>query len=568
MEGKHEIGETEDASLESLSFNERLHRVWKILKAGTVVDHATRVPGNRSSLAIQAHPQARTSDLEALTPDRSAVYLGPLLRTDIKTKWQRFIDYRGERGVYSEESMLAVLREAAVRCSPESPLKVVLVQGLRPFCNPPDENYLSTEDLAEKIRALCQRFLKIEPHVTTLEDECPDLFSALRTQTTFTETAAEWNTHRIANVLHQACRDHRKLRKAMRGCMPRRLRELLPSMDEDLPPVELYTLFETAIHLSQSLQGRFIQFGVGRQEEFNKIVIELLKGREGKFANAAALHELFDVLTEHSCRFLGVNVDTTPNPAVDLLYRTRARALLVLAGAFSTGVVTAVGVTYGLTKHAETVAEEQRLASVKASGIREVYGDLECRDEDGAVLSFEEKSARVEQRMDEMRKLLEIKYGMKWSEEEWEGAIEMWILDFLRVKKRKNGSEGICEKLLSNPEYLHTFLEDFVKHRKVSFEFQSFSLVPYAQLADDLALPIRKEPWTYCMSSPYQMMYDPRITEVGQFIPEDAGPDGAVSLYRVSGVDEEDFLVTRDATSYCFLTKDVETLVNYVHEFL
>ena len=241
-----------------------------------------------------------------------------------------------------------------------------------------------------------------------------------------------------------------------------------------------------------------------------------------------------------------------------LLENITARTFLMT----SASLFSVIGIVYSVEKHAETLAEEQRLASVKASGIREVYADLECRSEDGAVLSFEEKSARVEQRMNELRKLLKIKYGMKWNEEEWEGEIEGWRIDLLRSKIK---SPDLCKMILDDSA-VHALTDEFVLQYGFSIQGLGLTSVPYAQLADDLALPVRKEPWTYCMNSPYQMMYGSRINEVGQFVPENVGPDKAVTLYRVSGMAREDFLVTRDKSRNCFSTSDIEDLMNYVHK--
>ena len=187
------------------------------------------------------------------------------------------------------------------------------------------------------------------------------------------------NSLGLLRILYAAAMTEPSFRRALMACVPEKLRR--ENLDGPLT-VEAYALVEIAIRLWDLANGRTVQGGIKRQEKYNAIILDLLKGRQGKFKNMTFLSPLFEA-TE-GLVFCTLHLNNRENHFTELNGILAARRKSALAAA---GLAGLVGGTYLASqqeewqrrKELEQVIEAHIVECAKTARLRACEHDSWCR---------------------------------------------------------------------------------------------------------------------------------------------------------------------------------------------
>ena len=533
-----------------MALGERLGGAAKILFEGTAVECAVKRLDTDGKVRIQAYPEKRRSfDL-----DQGAVYLGALPRRSPIKKAVDALDFRDTAGAYSETGVLAVLEQAALQRKEGRKLKIILFSSLREKCNDGEAPVLTFNEQVARITRLCGQHLKLKPQdleFINMAEEYQDLFQPLQgaedLEAAFARVpeSEEWGSYRIAYDLYQAVKTNEAFAQVCKALMPEGLPE--ETDDSGFSFLAAYSLFETAIHLADIIKGRSTQIGVGRQSKYNEVVIALMRGKKGPWRDLNELEALFEKV--EGLNFTGVNVSKSPSPVTSAIRRARARMCVgtQMAGAAS---LLALGVEGGQMIEQHMKAD---LDAVYAERMGEIVATQTCGGEDSWMGSLDQRDKvyRLKNRLDGVREVLRVRYGIEYDDSEWERVGIPSFLDYLAQETQGEGYNGVCDFLLFYAQYSQDMADRFVQAHWSSFRSKGYNVTrPYAYLGD-LKFDHFSTPQKWCTAN---LDLGISVNEIGEFLPFNQVVE-STELYEVADHGTT-YLATQEKDG-CFSTEAI-----------
>lgn len=338
------------------------------------VSHSVKLTGDDS----EHEQQGGTAEFK-LTSDNHAFYVGKLIPNTTSEKIRRLLGWGAvpER-IYNTDFLTGALEYLFANLQKGQKARVGVCPSLSELLNGPEdvEHALTAEREMTLIRQIAKKkFGKSEDslEVVTLEQQPQhkDLFKALRdsvdseTGRANIEKALADNEDeqsvkvatdslQIAKRLFRAAKDSEELTDVLRKTMPAKLKENA----EESPATQYYSLIEVAIRLSDMLNGTHIQGGSERQAIYNGIIIQLIKGEEGRYKDIEELKPLFEMLK--GLRFETLHLNNAKNyHHLKKVQRTARSRLLIYATLFAALVSGSVGIGMFVERRRAREAEER-----------------------------------------------------------------------------------------------------------------------------------------------------------------------------------------------------------------
>lgn len=339
---------------------------WSPVERQECVSHSVKLAGGDGS------EQKEGSEAPELTSDNHAFYVGKLIPNTVSERIRRLLGWRlsrekidpeakekidPEERMYNKEFFAGALESLFTNLQEGQKARVVVCRSLSELINGPNdvEHALTSEQEICLIKRIAKRkFRKTENSLEVVDlEKQPQheaLFRALRasvkpeTGRADIEKAladnedeqsviAETNSLRIAKMLFKAAAKSENLRKAFSKTIPDKLEDSAP----ENPDLQYYSLIEVAIRLGDILNGIYIHGGSNRQAIYNGIIIQLIRGKEGRYKDIEELKPLFEMLK--GLRFETLHLDNEKNYYRFKKIQSLARCRMLIYAALLVGVV-------------------------------------------------------------------------------------------------------------------------------------------------------------------------------------------------------------------------------------
>ena len=327
-----------------------------------------------------------------LTSVNHAFYIGKLIPETKGGKVKRLLGWgKSEERIYNPEFIKGSLEYLFAHIKEGEKARVMVCRSLSEIINGPEdvEGAIPTEDEISLIKRIAKKeFGKSDDSLDVVDLETQphhkQLFEALRSakpgdradiervlSEENKEPLSETSSLHIARQLFKAMGESEELVDRFKNAMPTRLQE-----DEESAG-RYYALAEVAIRLGDILNGCYIHGGAERQAIYDGIIIQILKGEDGKYKDVEALKPLFPILKNHRFETLHLNDKKNYHQLKKVQSTARYRLLVWTALAAS-----AVGGIFGAGRIYEGKKREEKEALVQ----KKVQEDLK-----GVTFRFESK---------------------------------------------------------------------------------------------------------------------------------------------------------------------------------
>ncbi len=353
------------------------------------VKHSVKLKGD-SNVVVENESDAEPK----LISENHAFYVGKIIPSGISDRIKRVLGWGDKKErIYNEEFIQGALSYMFDHLEEGQKARMVVCRSLSEIMNGPQdvEDAMSTEKEIEMIKRIARKkFQKDEKSLEVVDMETlshhADLFSALRsaidpeTGSLDMEKALRENSEeadeikqsssfQIARQLFEAVQNSEELSCAFQKAVPARLKD---DAEEEDSTVSHYALIEVAIRLSDICNGWKIQGGSDRQAIYNGIIIQLIKGNEGRYRDVPELQQLFTMLEGAGFETLSLDRDKNFHHLKKIQSTARARMLIYAALALS--VVTA---SFGVGRWYEGKKEKERQVEIERDIIRNRLRDTQ-----------------------------------------------------------------------------------------------------------------------------------------------------------------------------------------------
>ena len=427
-----------------------------------------------------------------LTGDNHAFYIGKFFpRSNLSMFMESVFEWRANESfppasnnqdesendvhghIYSEEVIQSTLKYMFAHLKPGEKANIVVGPCLSELINGPDDlrGALTADKEIEMIHGLAAtEFAENKDYNLQTEkmDELPlhlVLFESLKTHrdlvtgksdvaAALSVPEAEWhegepNSLQIAAILLKAANSSPDLASTLDRTVPKRLQ--IDADRETLQNARNYGIVEIAIRLAEILNGRNIHIGVERQAVYDDIIVEILKGSQGRFAKIELLNPLLKQCV--GLPFETLHVDNKHNPNVLDGIRDRARSRLFMLGLWGTTLV-ASGLSIAMEQKNEVQAS---IATIVDNNLAGKLKNVQFPRDRNATIDKSENVEIFHKINNRMLKLLGLRYGISDSEL---GLLKPHTIDFLLSKM------PVLPALNNDPAELLRATDEFVMIKK------------------------------------------------------------------------------------------------------
>lgn len=466
-------------------------RLESIPLPNTVVEALSHVPKQQCvSHSVKLDEEGKKGrEIESgpvLTSANHAFYIGKLIPETKGGKVKRVLGWgKSEERIYNPEFIKGSLEYLFAHTKEGEKARVMVCRSLSEIINGSEdvEGALPTEDEVSLIKHIAKKeFGKSDDSLEVVDLETlphhKQLFEALRSAKSgyrtdiekvlseeSQEAVAETSSLHIARQLFKAMGESEELAERFKSAMPARIKE----EETDSPSAQYYALIEVAIRLGDILNGCYIHGGSERQAIYDGIIIQLLRGEDGKYKDVEALKPLFPVLKGH--RFETLYLDDKKNYHHLKKIQSTARYRLLIFTALLGSVVTGA---FGLGALHERISKEKKEAEIQTKVVRERLKNVTFRFE--GKWSVEEKNNPnvFKGIMDEARTHLMARYSM-------DDASYQQLEPFLRAYFLRQSGE--LSTIHGNEFELIDHIDQFVRENEIFFREKSIEVdMPYKQL--------------------------------------------------------------------------------------
>lgn len=266
-------------------------------------------PGHReeSLHLVQRGVKAKESeDFPDLSTQNHAFYLGAV---SVPSFPERSIGLlrTPDRSIYDEEHLLGLLSELALLGENAADLNLKVVPQVDYFFNGREKEKPDLPRVCDYLRSLAKRHFgapfaqklnvidpsQEERHSLLFKnlDQADDPYSVFES----TEECPDTSSLAIAKQLFLAAQGNERFRKSLRKTTPTRLKQKMPKEESF---INGYALTELAIRITDLLAGQVLQGGMDRQEIYDDIIADIVKGKTGPYSRCPALVPLFEKLKD------------------------------------------------------------------------------------------------------------------------------------------------------------------------------------------------------------------------------------------------------------------------------
>ena len=303
--------EFENRRLDSIPLPNPIVEALSPVEKQRCVSHSVKLEGD------DGHEKRESIASPELTSNNHAFYVGKLIPKTTSEKIRSLLGWNTpHERIYNEEFLTGALEYLFDNLGEGQKARVVVCRSLSELLNGPEdvEHALTTDKEIALIKRIAKKkFKKTEDCLEVVDLEAQpqhkDLFEALHNSVD-PETGgvdiekalaenedgesvvAESTSLQIAKILFAAAKSSEELDEAFKRAMPGKIKD---SADEN-SAAQYYSLVEVAIRLGDILNGMHIQGGSERQAVYNGIIIQLVKGEEGKYIDIEELKPLFPML--------------------------------------------------------------------------------------------------------------------------------------------------------------------------------------------------------------------------------------------------------------------------------
>ncbi len=452
------------------------------------VKHSVKLQSD-SNVVVEESPGREPK----LISENHAFYVGKIIPPCLSERLKQVMGWgdRYER-IYNKEFIRGTLSYLFEHLEEGEKARVVVCRSLSEMMNGPKdvEDALSTEEEIELIKRIAEKkFQKGEeslevvdleklPHHKELferlrsgidpETGLMDMTKALETETDEAEAANPSSSLSIARQLYKAAQKSEQLSFAFYKAMPARLKNEESGQEDS--SAQYYALAEVAIRLSDIINGWKIQGGSERQAVYNGIIIQLIKGGEGRYKDVPELQELFKLL--EGAGFETLSLDRKDNYYHQKKVQTAARTRLGIYAALALSLVTA---SFGVGRWYEGKKEKEKQAEIERGIIRNRLRYTQFRI-DGKYTVPEEYNPSVFRRLHK-RAMLHLKSRYNLDDDRCE-ALAAFLKSYLLRNKR------VLPSIYGGNRYLLIDLIDgFVQENEVYFKEKGIEVgKPYQKL--------------------------------------------------------------------------------------
>lgn len=329
-------------------------------------------------------------NVEAVNMEKMNLYFGAIKEPKATEKIAQLLLTK-ERSIYDEEHLLGFL-SALKEQDPtgDSVIRIKIIPQLDHYFNEREGALPDMESLLRYLRALATKHLgpdfalRLDFIDPSTEPQHEQFFKVLaEAQDPYAVFQGDTNSENqsslsIARQLFLATQTNERLRKDLQRTRPGHLKK---NHQEGFQNVNGYVLAELALRIADLLKDQRGQGGMDRQERYDEILLDIMKGKKGPYARCRELQNLFKQLDPLHLDRLYYH---GPNRYEGQVLRRRAATRLALqsatVAAFASGA-------YGMgayTQHAEWVEKEKALEAqivdcAKDEPFRGCESDSWCR---------------------------------------------------------------------------------------------------------------------------------------------------------------------------------------------
>lgn len=275
----------------------------------------------------------------SLTTGNHAWYVGKLKIPTIRQRLNRLLGFSKKKSIYNRPFFQGSLQYLFEQLPEDQRAKMVVIPALSEIFNGPDDvaDALSSDQQIEWIQNLSQKKFKKTDEAIEVVDaenlpEHQDLFQSLRRsigsngfpdlEQAFPDEEVELPSENftslpIAQILFKATRENidddsepNKLLKMCQKAEPDQIKNA-DTANEREELKGYYAMTEVAIRITDILNGCFVHGGVGRQEYYDQVVINLIQGERGAYRDFESLKPIFKLL--QGKRFETLHLSTERN---------------------------------------------------------------------------------------------------------------------------------------------------------------------------------------------------------------------------------------------------------------